>query len=94
MDTEEQEDQEIRMSARDALDKVSGEGKVEYYVILHKYTAHRDVAHEYRQLWQHVVLKGNSVHGLSGTILMCFTLLCVLYVKRRFNFVTENGRVG
>ena len=50
MDTEEQEDKEIRMSARDALDKVSGEGKVEYYVILHKYTAHRDVAHEYRQL--------------------------------------------
>jgi len=28
MDAEEQEDQKIRMSARDALDRVSGEGKV------------------------------------------------------------------
>ena len=43
MDTEEQEDQKIRMSARDALDKVSGEGKVQGYAILYKYTVHRDV---------------------------------------------------
>ena len=28
MDTEEQEDQKIRTSARDALDKIYGEGKV------------------------------------------------------------------
>jgi len=38
MDAEEQEDQKIRTSARDALDKIYGEGKVLYvlnYLIMH-----------------------------------------------------------